>query len=144
MARVKIDLPTAWLYEIDLPVRITDINYGQHLGNDAFLAMIQEARVRWLHRFGWTELRILDGVGLIMVDLAIRFKHESVFGDTLTVRLAATEWTDVGFELTYQAVKQDGGAEVARAQSGLVFFDYRARKLARVPAGFRERVEAGA
>ena len=139
--RVKIDLPPRWLFAIDLPVRITDINYGHHLGNDAFLAMLQEARVRWLQQFGWTELQVSGTVGLIMVDIAVRFKAESVFGDVLRVQLAAVEWTDYGFDLVNLATK-NGGTEVARANFGMVFFDYATRRLAPVPAGFRDRVEA--
>ena len=55
MPSVKIELPAAWSFRTELPVRITDLNYGGHVGNDALLAMIQEARVRWLGQFGWTE-----------------------------------------------------------------------------------------
>lgn len=141
--RVDIDLPSRWLFGIDLPVRITDINYGHHLGNDAFLAMLQEARVRWLQQFGWTELKVEGAVGLILVGLAVRFKAESVFGDVLRIRLAAADWTDYGFNLVNLAEKADG-TEVARASSAMVFFNYEKRRLAPVPAGFRERVEAPA
>lgn len=138
MPSVKIELPDAWVFRTELPVRITDINYGGHVGNDALLALVQEARVRWLRQFGWTEK--LDGqVGLIMVDVAVRFKAELHYGDTLVVHLATVEWTRLGFDLVYLLARPDG-AEIARARSGFVFFDYAARRMAPPPAGFRERV----
>lgn len=141
MPSVKIDLPETWVFSIDLPVRITDLNYGNHLGNDSFLSLFQEARVRWLNQFGWTEL-IGDGLGLIMVDVAVRFKAEAHFGDTLRIRLAPIEWTKRGFDLIYLAENAATGTEVARARSGFLFFDYTNKKLAVAPAGFQDKVSA--
>lgn len=142
MARIKIDLPGKWLFSLDLPVRITDINYGRHLGNDSMLALIQEARVRWLQQFGWTEM-IAEPVGLTMIDVAVRFKGEAVFGDTLRIQLAPVEWAKLGFELVYLVTKVAGGAEVARAKTGFVFFDYAAHRIAPMPPEFRATVEGG-
>ena len=141
MSRVKIELPSAWSFSIEIPVRITDINYGNHLGNDSFLSILHEARMRWIHQFGWTELNV-EKTGLIMVDIAVRFKSESVFGDILRVQLAPIEWTNLGFDLVYLATNARTGAEVARAQSGMIFFDYTARRLTSMPAIFREKVVA--
>ncbi|HMP00643.1 MAG TPA: thioesterase family protein [Kiritimatiellia bacterium] len=139
MARVKIELPPAWGFTTDIPIRITDINYGNHMGNDAFLGILHETRMRWLKPFGWTEL-IFDRIGLIMVDIAVRLKSQAVYGDILRVSLAAVEPTKLGFDLIYQATHADSGAEVARAQTGMIFFDYDRNKLTAMPDRFRERI----
>lgn len=139
MARVKIELPSTWAFSIDIPVRITDINYGNHLGNDSFLSILHEARMRWINQFGWTELNI-EKTGLIMVDMAVRFKSEASFGDCLRIQLTPVEWSDLGFELIYLATNATTGAEVARAQSGMIFFDYTTRRMTRIPAVFREKM----
>ena len=139
MARVKIELPSTWAFHIDIPVRITDINYGNHLGNDSFLSILHEARMRWIHQHGWTELNI-EKTGLIMVDMAVRFKSEAVFGDTLRVHLTPVDWTQLGFDLVYLATNAANGAEVARAQSGMIFFDYTTRRLTSMPPVFREKM----
>lgn len=73
MARIKIDMPEDKLAEIKIPVRISDINYGNHVGNDAFVSIIHEARAQWLQQEGYTELDFA-GTGLIMSDLAVEFK----------------------------------------------------------------------
>jgi acyl-CoA thioesterase FadM len=139
MARVKIELPSTWAFHIDIPVRITDINYGNHLGNDSFLSILHEARMRWIHQHGWTELNI-EKTGLIMVDMAVRFKSEAVFGDVLRVHLTPVDWTNLGFDLVYLATNATTGAEVARAQSGMIFFDYTTRRLTSMPPVFREKM----
>jgi len=46
MARIKIEIPDKFIYKTEIPIRITDINYGGHLGNDSLLSIIHEARVR--------------------------------------------------------------------------------------------------
>ncbi len=139
MNRINVALPDNWLYEVVIPLRITDMNYGHHMGNDSFLAVLHDARFRWLHQFGWTELDI-EGTGLIMVDVGIRFKAEAGFGDELRVSLQISDVTDLGFDMTYLAVNQRTGQEVARARSGFVFFDYTSRKIAKMPAAFRGKL----
>lgn len=136
MSRVKIELPSAWAFCTEVPVRITDINYGNHMGNDAFLGIVHEARMRWLGQFGWTEL-LFDKVGLIMVDIAVRFKSQAVYGDVLTVSVAPVELTRLGFDLVYLAVKKSSGVEVARARTGMIFFDYTNNKMTPMPEAFR-------
>jgi len=84
-----------------IPVRIADINYGNHVGNDAFVSIIHEARMQWLKQYGYTELKI-EGVGLIMSDLTLEFKNESFYGDIVEVNLGAGEISRVGFELYYR------------------------------------------
>jgi len=37
MARQRLTLPTTHLFTTKIDVRITDINYGNHVGNDAFV-----------------------------------------------------------------------------------------------------------
>lgn len=142
MPRQKIELPEHWLFSTELPIRITDLNYGRHVGNDTMLALLQEARVRWLRALGYESELLAEPVGLILVDLAVRFKAELHYGDTVCVRLAISEWSRRGFELVYQATKGTDETEVARATTGFIFFDYAARRLADPPADFRARVDA--
>ena len=139
MARVKIPLPDVWAHRHALTVRITDVNYGGHVGNNTLLAYLQEARVDWLRRLGYPSELLAPPVGLILVDLAVRLKAEAKHGDALEVRLAVSEWTRTGFELVYQVARPADAAEIARATTGFTFFDYTARRMAAAPAGFREK-----
>ena len=139
MARVKIALPEVWAHRLPLTVRITDVNYGGHVGNDTLLAYLQEARVDWLRRLGYPSELLAPPVGLILVDLAVRLKAEAKHGDPLEVRLAVAEWTRTGFELVYQVARTADDAEIARATTGFTFFDYTARRMAAAPPGFREK-----
>ena len=43
MARIKIELPAKCIAAFTIPVRITDINYGNHVGNNSMVEIIHEA-----------------------------------------------------------------------------------------------------
>ena len=132
MARIKLSLPEFFAYCARIPVRVTDLNYGNHLGNDALLSLIHEARMQYFTSLGLTELQFA-GVGLIMSDAAIEFKAEAFYGDVLNVHVAATEFSKVGFELYYKLVKEGDNSVVALAKTGMVCFDYAKRKVTAVP-----------
>src|ERR1700744_1862258 len=101
MPRIKIEFPENILTSVAIPVRISDINYGNHVGNDSFISIIHEARLQWLQKHQVSELNI-GGVGLIMNDLAVEFKNESFYGDIIEIKISAGELSKVGFELYYQ------------------------------------------
>lgn len=132
MARVQIELPQSWLYRTRLAVRVTDVNYGGHLGNDRVLGIVHEARVRWLASRDLSE-KDVGGVGLIMADAALVFRGEAFLGDELEVELGAAEVRRSGFDLVYRLSRPVDGAEIALAKTGMVCFDYQARKAARLP-----------
>jgi acyl-CoA thioester hydrolase len=142
VARIKIDLPAHFSFQTELPIRITDLNYGGHLGNDALLSLLHEVRVQFLKQHGYSEMDF-GGAGLIMADVGIVYKGEGFYGDTLTVQVQATEFNKYGFDLVYMLTNQDG-KEIAQAKTGMLCFDYTARKLRGVPAEARERLETKA
>lgn len=129
--RVKIAFPhSAPLCRLRIPVRIGDINYGGHVGNDAILSIMQEARMQWLAGAGFTELKAGDH-GLIMSDAMVAYRGESFYGDVLDVALFAAELSPRSFDLLYRISVRRGEEEqlVAEAKSGMVCFDYEARKI---------------
>ena len=139
MARVKIDVPEKPLFVAEIPVRITDINYGGHLGNDAVLGIVQEARVRFLSRHGFSE-KDAGGAGIIMVDAVVVYRSEAFYGDVLTVDVAVSELSTAGCDFVFRIINHATGKEVARAKTGIAFFDYRSHSVVPVPEAFRTAV----
>jgi acyl-CoA thioester hydrolase len=134
MARVKLELPENFLTTITIPIRITDLNYGKHVGNDSFVSIIHEARVQWLHQHHLSELGI-NGTGLIMSDLAVEFKQESYYGDVIDIKIGVAEISKVSFELYYSlsTTRNDKNILLANAKTGIVCYDYAAKKIAAIP-----------
>lgn len=140
MARIKIELPAQLNFSTRIPIRITDLNYGGHVGNDTILGIIHEARAQYLSSFGLTEIKFA-GTSLIMADVAIEFRSESFYGDVIIASVAAGEFSRVGFDLYYKLEKEtaEGKVVVAQAKTGMVCFDYEARKVSRVPVEVMEK-----
>jgi len=142
MARIKIDLPDQFSFSTSIPVRITDLNYGNHVGNDAILSIIHEARMQFLESFGYSELDFA-GVGMIMSDVAIEFKNELFYGDIVFVSVTATGFSKVGFDIYYKletprhsgklSVQGDKNTLVAVAKTGMICYDYERKKITPVP-----------
>jgi acyl-CoA thioesterase FadM len=137
MARMTLEMPGRTDAEVKLPVRISDINYGNHMGNDAYLAMMHEARMQFFSQFGYTEMDI-GGVGVIMSDTAIVYRRECYYGDMLTIGVTAMGFGEKNFDLYYRFINQRG-EPVCDARTGMVCYDYAARKSVAVPVGFRNR-----
>jgi len=142
MARTKIELPQNFSFNTIIPIRITDVNYGGHVGNDSVLSLIHEARVQYLRSFGYAELN-LEGVGLIMSDVMIEFKGELFYGESIVAYVVAAEFSKVSFEIYYKFVKKKGVEElrsergkeemVVVAKTTMVCFNYEKRKIVSVP-----------
>ena len=134
MARIKIDLPDSYSFCCQIPVRITDINYGGHVGNDTVLSIIHEARMQFFVNLGYTEMNFA-GTGMIMADMAIEYKGELFYGDTVIASMAVGEISKIGFELIYKLEKQIGDKRklVAAAKTGMICYDYEKKKIVIVP-----------
>lgn len=131
MPRIKIDLPDAFIFNTSVQIRVTDLNYGNHLGNDALLGLIHEARVQFLQSLGCKNEKNVFGAGLIMADTAIQYKAEGFLGDQLKIEVEVYDITRMGFDIGYRITR--GSDVIALAKTGMVCFDYSNRKVTAVP-----------
>lgn len=143
MPRIEIELPEEYIFSTDIPVRISDINRGRHLGHDAILPMMEEARVRFLSSLGFTESDI-DGAAFILVDAGIVYKKQGYYGQTLTIDLAVTDLSSRGCDIVYRISDRETGDEMFRAKTGMLFYNYEKQKVVPMPEGFRAKVSGRA
>lgn len=133
MTRLQLTFPPTTIFTTAIPVRITDLNYGNHLGNDALVSILHEARVQFFAEYGYTELNI-EGTGIIMADLAVQYKAEAFYGDILKIEIAVEDFTRVSFDIYYQVTARD--KIIAIAKTGIVCFDYQLKKVVSIPEAF--------
>jgi acyl-CoA thioesterase FadM len=141
MARIKIQIPEKFIYKTEIPIRITDINYGGHLGNDSLLSLVHEARLRFLKHLGYSESNV-EGVGIIMIDAAVQYKSEGFYGDILCIEVAVTDFSSLGCDFVFKLLSKNSNKEIALAKTGIVFFNYEKRKTVPVPAEFKMKIES--
>jgi acyl-CoA thioesterase FadM len=139
MSRVTVQLPEHFPFTATIPIRITDLNYGGHVGNDSILTLLHEARMQYLHSIGYTELAF-EGVGLIMSDAAIEFKGELFYGEAIFIAVAASVTSKVGFDLVYR-IYNSKGTNLVLARTGMICYDYAAKKVRPIPAPALNKLE---
>jgi acyl-CoA thioester hydrolase len=143
MSRVKLKIPTEKpLFTAIINVRIGDINYGGHAGNDAILSIMHEARMQMLNSHGFSEMNA-GGTSLIMADVMVAYKGESFYGDQLSVHIYAEEITGKSFDLVYHIHTLRNGipADIAHAKTGMVCFDYETRKIVAMTEQLKQILE---
>ena len=141
MARVKLQLPTNFLFKTEIPIRISDINYGGHLGNDAVLSIVHEARIQFLRNLGYSEFDI-EGTGIMMTDAIIVYSSEGFYGDVLMVEVGTTDFQSTHCDVVFRLTNMATHKEMARVKTGIAFFNKLTRKISAVPDTFRKKCES--
>jgi acyl-CoA thioester hydrolase len=142
MARVKLNFPTKKpIFTAQIPLRITDMNYGNHLGNDVVLSIIHDARMQFLASLGYTELDV-GGCGMIMADVMIAYRSEGYYGDVLTVEIFTDEMGSRSFDFMYKITTQRDSKriEIAEAKTGMVCYDYKLGKVCSIPTALMKQL----
>ncbi len=139
MPRIKIDLPEKFIFATDMPIRISDINRGKHLGHDRVLPIMEEARVQLLSSLGLDEDN-MGGAAFITVDAGIIYKKQGFYGQTMKVEVAVTDFSNKGCDMVFRISNAATGEEMIRGKTGMLFFDYRQQKVVVVPEEFRRKV----
>jgi acyl-CoA thioester hydrolase len=128
------------LFSTSMTVKISDINYGNHLGHDALISLLHEARVRFLKQHGFTELNI-NGTGILVTTLLVNYVGEAFYGDELMIEIGVGETTRISTELLYSIYKKNTSEKIALALTTLTFFDYAKRKVSRIPQEFLSSIK---
>lgn len=138
MARIVMDLPDQFTFSTELDIRVSEVNYANHLGNDRMVSLLHEARLQFLRQYNFGEFNIA-GLGIMVTDLVVTFRAESFVGDVLTFHVGLMDFNKYGCDVIYRVKNNAKDTLVAEAKTGIVFFDYNERKIARVPRLFLER-----
>ncbi len=143
MAHIEIQLPEKFIFHTEISVRVSDLNYGNHVGNDSILTLMQEARTLFYRSMGFeSEVKLEGPIGQIVSDAAIVYKAESFLGDTLKIEIAVGDLNKYEFDLYYRITNKVAGKEVAHGKTGIVCFDYSKRKMVSIPEKLVEKLRS--
>lgn len=144
MSRIEIQLPEKFHFTTEIVVRVSDLNYGNHVGNDRILMLMQEARTLFYRSMGFeNEVKLEGSIGQIVTDAMIVYKTESFLGDVLLFELAVENFNKYGFDVFYRISNKVSGKEVALGKTGVVGFDYSKRKIASMPQIVITKIKKG-
>ena len=138
MARIEIEIPEQFPFSTEITLYRSHMNSAGHLDNELLLTIVWESIVRFIRSLGYTEMDV-EGVGTIVADAAVQYRSPAFRGEVMVVHMAAVEFSKDGCDFVWCMNEKTSGREVARGKTGIVFFDYAARKAMPVPEKFRAR-----
>jgi acyl-CoA thioesterase FadM len=141
MARLQLIFPDdQYYYTTLLTVRVTDINAGNHLGNDSMISMISEARACFLFEYGVAETEA-DGTGIIVTDLATAYRAEAHARDQLLFEVGVMDFNKYGGDIIFRITRPKDKKLIAMAKQGFVFFNYKTSQVVAMPEEFKAKFE---
>ena len=122
-----------------MTVRVSDLNYGNHVGHENFLSYFQEARVAYLDQFGYSEMD-MGGCGMIMAEAGCKYKQALFLNDAIHVACAVVGFRSKGFTMTYRIERNN--IVCAEGFTVNLAYDYQSQKVVRLPEEFVHRIKA--
>ncbi|MDY0190222.1 MAG: thioesterase family protein [Desulfuromonas sp.] len=121
-------------------VRISDINYGNHVANSAVLNFFQDGRIQYLSNLGaFSELDI-GGCGIILPEAQVKYQAEMFYADSLEIGVRIVELGRSSISMEYRIER--AGQVTASGSTTLIAFDYTAHKPRRLPSEFKAAVNS--
>jgi acyl-CoA thioesterase FadM len=140
MQRIKIDLPEKYIFTTEISVRVYDVNFAGHLSNYSILSLVHEARILFLKNWGYSEVDTC-GAGVIMFDAALQYKSQGFHGDILVFDVSVENFIKTGCDFVFRITNKASGKEIARAKTGIAFYDYERNRIVPVPEKFKQLIE---
>jgi len=140
MPRVKLRELNLYEFCHRLTVRATDINFAGHVGNEAMLGLVHEARSQFMARLGFEMISVEHNhAGLIIGDLVVNFLAEAYAHDLLEIDCQIGEIQEKSFRLFHRIRRAE--QVIALVETGLVAFDYQSRRVVQLPENFLAALE---
>ena len=134
MQRIRLEFPSeAVVHRHSLSVRITDMNYGRHLGHDALISLLHEARAAALDSLGVKEWD-LGGYPSVVADLAVQYQGEARWPDTLIIETALAGVQRKALTVFHRVVRESDQRLIATARLNLLLVDIETGRPVSIPA----------
>ncbi len=144
MSRLEIGLPEKFIFCTQIPIRIGDINRASHLGHVNLVQIVEEARAQFWIDLGYKEeVDFKNGKGFIIGDLGVIFKGQAYYGQVLKIEIGAADVREKSYDLKYRVTECAGGAEIARAKTTILMFDFLLQKVIPLPEELKNKLAGG-
>lgn len=139
MPRIKLIEKPTYSFTTNCTVRIDDINFGGHVDNATIPVFLNEARIRYLKEIGSTGWDMGDGItGIVIGDLFINYKAEIFYGSEIAIDCEIDEIEEKSFRMFHRI--RNNGVVAILAETGLVGFNIKEKKIGRIPEAFKEKI----
>jgi acyl-CoA thioester hydrolase len=121
-------------------VRVDDINYGGHMGNERALVVFQDARIAFLGSLGLSEKSIAEDTGIIIVEARVEYRRQAFMGDLLDTAVTARVAGSSALDFLFSVSRPSDGAEVFSGSTRILPFSYAQQKVRKLPPDFLAKI----
>lgn len=125
---------------VQIPVAWGDMDAFQHVNNVMYFRYFETARVAYLDRVGFMEMRERTGIGPILASTHCRYRIPLTYPDTITVGIRVSEIKEDRFAMKLVVVSGQFLKSAAEGTDVIVCFDYRVGRKAPLPGEIRQRI----
>jgi acyl-CoA thioester hydrolase len=134
MSRVRIQMPESYAFETFRTLRVSDLNYGNHLGLDHLLALIHDVR------FEYMGLEVgIENTFITIVDAQVSLLGEGLHGDRLKFSMRFGNFKRSLCALYCKVENQTKDELLAHVKTHLVFRCMQTRKPCAIPRSFLDK-----
>lgn len=116
-----------FVFETVMRVRSAETDFSGHLTMDALIALLSEARCRYLHSKGANEY-ISGTQGVVVTHTTARFVSLAKNREELLIEVGAKNFHEKGGDFYFRVTRMSDFSEVSRAVMGFVVYDYEQKK----------------
>jgi acyl-CoA thioesterase FadM len=133
----KLLVQKSYDYEYATTIKVRDINYGGHLGNDALVGLLHEARIALLNQHKMSEMDVGNGNhGIIMTELIVNYKKEGSLNDRITILSNVGDLQQYTFRIFHKVMREKD--MLALAETEFATYNYSDKKVVQVPESIKQ------
>jgi acyl-CoA thioester hydrolase len=117
-----------------------DMDSYAHVNNVVYFRYFENARIEYLNRIGWSDLKHETGIGPILRDTQARFRLPLTYPDTIAIGARAVRVEADRLLLEHRIVSTVQGALVTEGTGTVVSYDYGAGKKAPIPEAVKQAI----
>ena len=127
---------------VTLPVQWGDQDAFGHVNNAVPLRWFETSRIAYLEQSGLGHMMSGNGLGPIVASITCNYRRQIKYPDTVSVGTRLKEMRRSSMTLEHAVYSHAGRTIATIGETVVVFFDYAAHRVHRVPEEVRKRLES--
>lgn len=127
-------------FKHSLKVRFVDVDALGHTNNAHYFTYFEEARVAYFDALGYSRKNFVEDCTFILAHASCDYKSPSFVNEMLDVYTGITELKNSSFVMEYEIKEHESGRLIALGKTIQVTYDYKNKRVIRVPQLLKDRV----
>lgn len=134
MSRIEINFPPSYIFQIEVPLRKIDTDYGLHIGFDKYFSLVGEGYYQFMHKFNIAPNDIFaSGITLVFGDAHIQYISELYFNDVVNIESTVGDFSSKTFYYYTQIWKKQKSQLAAKSRFTVLCMDQKTHKATTIP-----------